>query len=99
MPPDEVEGVLTGLLDEAWDRTEETLMAIPAKKEDGMRVGPVSGVAFNARCDYLDRTIELNTGPTLTRPGLKHLAVHEGYPGHYLQFKLRETFYREGTAP
>ncbi len=98
-PPDEVEGVLAGLLDEAWDRTEEALLEIPAQKADGMRVAPVSGVAFNARCDYLGRTIELNIDPTLTRPGLKHLAVHEGYPGHYVQFKLRETLYREGAAP
>ncbi len=99
VPPDEVEGVLNALLDEAWDRTEEALIEIPAPREDGMRVSPVSDVAFNARCDYLGRTIELNIGPTLTRPGLKHLAVHEGYPGHYLQFKLRETMYRAGTAP
>ena len=61
-----------------------------------MKVSAVSGVPFNARCNYLGRTIELNIDPTLTRPGLKHLAVHEGYPGHYLQFKLRETLYREG---
>ena len=99
VPPDEVESVLTGLLDEAWDRTERALLEIPAPKEDGMRVAPVSGVPFNARCDYLGRTIELNTGPTLTRPGLKHLAIHEGYPGHYLQFKLREILYRKGAAP
>ena len=99
VPADEVKGVLGALMDEAWDRTEERLMEIPAPKADGMKVATVSGVAFNARCDYLNRTIELNTDPTLTGPGLKHLAVHEGYPGHYLQFKLRETLYREGLAP
>jgi hypothetical protein len=99
VPPDEVEGVLAGLLEEAWNRTEEALLEIPAPKGDGMRVSPVSGVPFNARCNYLDRTIELNTDPTLTRPGLKHLAVHEGYPGHYLQFKLRESLYGAGAAP
>ena len=63
-----------------------------------MRVAAVTGVPYNARCDYLNRTIELNVEPVLTRPSLKHLAVHEGYPGHYVQFKLRETMYREGTA-
>jgi hypothetical protein len=42
--------------------------------------------------------VEINTDPVLTRPGLKHLAVHEGYPGHYVQFKLRETWAREGRA-
>ncbi len=97
VPADEVPGVLAGLLDAAWDRTEERLH-IPADKSDGMRVVPVSGVAFNARCDYLERKIELNTDPVLTRQGLKHLTVHEAYPGHYVQFKLRETWYREGLA-
>lgn len=96
---EDVPEVLTEYLREAWDRTEERLLPIPAPREDGMRVQAVSGVAFNARCDYLRRTIELNTDPILTRPGLKHLAVHEGCPGHYVQFKLRETWYREGTAP
>ena len=99
VPPDEVEGVLRGLLKEAWDRTEEALMEIPAPREDGMQVSTVSDVAFNARCNYLGRTIELNIEPTLTGPGLKPLAGHEGYPGHYLQFKLRETLYRAGAAP
>lgn len=99
VPPDEVKGVLQTLLDEAWDRTQERVMEVPAPKSDGMRVKTVSGVAFNARCDYLNRTIEVNTDPFLTRPGLKHLATHEGCPGHYLQFKLRETLYRAGLAP
>jgi hypothetical protein len=97
--PDEVQTVLEELLSQAWDRTETALLKIPAPKSDGMRAETVSGVAFNARCNYMERAIELNTDPTLTRPGLKHLAVHEGYPGHYLQFKLRETAYREGMAP
>ncbi len=91
--------VMRGLLDEAWDRTERFLLKIPAPKSDGMRLVPVSGVAWNARCDYLARTIELNTDPVLTRPGLKHLAAHEGYPGHYVQFKLRETLAQDGRAP
>jgi hypothetical protein len=96
--PDEVPGVLAELLDQAWDRTAERL-AIPATKSDGMRVKTVSGVPFNARCDYLARTVELNIDPTLTRPALKHLAVHECYPGHYVQFKLREAWYASGEAP
>ncbi|MGW8268182.1 MAG: hypothetical protein ACWGSQ_17585, partial [Longimicrobiales bacterium] len=99
VPAEEAKGVLEGLMDEAWDRTEERLMEIPALKSDGMRVAAVAAVGFNARCDYLKRTLELNTDPTLTLPGLKHLAVHEGYPGHYVQFKLRETLYRAGLAP
>ena len=53
---------------------------------------------FNARCDYKHRTVELNIDPVLTRQSLKHLAAHEAYPGHYVQFKLREVLYREGKA-
>lgn len=73
-------------------------MKIPRPREDGMHVVPVSGVAFNARCNYLSRRIELNVDPILTRPGLKHLAVHEGYPGHYLQFTLRAAMAERGEA-
>jgi hypothetical protein len=98
VPADEVTATLGELLSEAWDRTSER-MQIPAPKSDGMRVGGVHGVPYSARCDYAHRQIDLNLDPIYTRPGLKHLAVHEGYPGHYVQFKLRETWYREGTAP
>jgi hypothetical protein len=98
VPPDEVPGVLNALLDEAWERTAER-MELPADRSDGMRVTPVTGVPFNARCNYLARSVELNVDPILTRPALKHLAVHECYPGHYVQFKLREVWYRRGLAP
>jgi hypothetical protein len=98
VPGDEVAGVFDKLMSEAWDRTNERL-PIPAPKSDVMKVKPVRGVAFNARCDYLKRTVELNIDPTLTLPGLKHLVTHEGCPGHYVQFKLREIWYRQGTAP
>ena len=99
VPPDEVEEVSAELMREAWERTNELVVEIPADESDGMRVAAVRGVPFNARCNYLARTVDLNVEPILTRPALRHLAVHEGYPGHYVQFKLRETWYREGTAP
>lgn len=99
VPPESAVDVLEQLLAEAWDRANATLLAIPAEKRDRMRARGVSGVAFNARCDYLARTIEINTDPVLTRPGLKHLAVHEGYAGHYVQFKLREEYVARGLAP
>ena len=98
VPADEVAGLFSSLMDEAWDRTNDRL-PIPALKSDAMKVKTVSGMAFNARCDYLNRTVELNIDPVLTLPGLKHLVTHEGCPGHYVQFKLRETWYRQGTAP
>ena len=99
VPPDEVEGVVRELMDEAWDLTNEHVVEIPAEKADAMQVQAVTGVPFNARCNYSIRRVELNVEPTLTLPALRHLAVHEGYPGHYVQFKLRETWYRDGSAP
>lgn len=98
VPPEQVASVLQELFDEAWERTNRVL-PIPADKSDGMQVEPVRGVAFNARCNYLERKVELNVDPVLTRPALKHLALHECYPGHYVQFKLREVGYALGTAP
>lgn len=98
VPPEDVPGVLEDLLDQAWRRTEERLLKIPRPQSDGMHVVPVKGVAYNARCDYLSRRIELNVDPVLTRPGLKHLAVHEGYPGHYVQFTLRAAMEESGEA-
>jgi hypothetical protein len=96
--PEDVEAVLTELLDEAWDLTEQH-MEIPADKSDGMKVETVSNVPYNAMCDYRRRLIRLNIDPVLTKPGLRHLAVHEGYPGHYVQFKRREVAYANGEGP
>jgi hypothetical protein len=98
VPPEEVGTILKALCDEAWDRTQRVL-AIPAPKSDGMQIEAVTGVPFNARCNYLERKVELNVDPVLTLPGLKHLALHECYPGHYVQFKLREAWYAAGKAP
>jgi hypothetical protein len=98
VPTDEVTGVLETLMDEAWDRAEKYLFKIPAEKSDRMRVIPVTNVHFNAMCNYAERKVHLNVDPILTRPGLKHLTVHEGIPGHYLQFKMRETGLLEGVG-
>ena len=98
VPSDEIVPTLEALLDEAWDRTAE-LIDIPAEKSDYMRVSAVTGVPFNAQCDFTGRQIRLNIDPVLTVPSLRHLAVHEGCPGHYLQFKRRQTAYLAGESP
>ena len=99
VPPEDVESVTAELMRDAWIRTNERVVEIPADISDGMKVSAVTGVPFNARCNYPSRTVDLNVEPTLTLPSLRHLAVHEGYPGHYVQFKLRETWFRDGLAP
>jgi hypothetical protein len=98
VPPDEVPGTLETLLAEAWERA-DAVTPIPADPSDGMRVEAVNGVPFNAKCDFSIRTIELNIDPILTLPTLRHLAVHEGYPGHYVQFIRRQRAYEAGVSP
>ncbi|MGI8475637.1 MAG: hypothetical protein ACR2OO_04615 [Thermomicrobiales bacterium] len=98
VPADKVEDVLNDLMSQAWDLTAER-MAIPAGKSDGMRVETVRDVPYNAMCDYKRRLVRLNLDPVLTMAGLRHLAVHEGCPGHYVQFKRREAGYAAGTSP
>lgn len=97
VPADEVKQVMEELLDIGWDRTAERI-ALPAPKEDGLKVITLSSDHFNARCDYRARIVEINIDPIVTRPALKHLVVHEAYPGHYVQFKLRETMYAQGQS-
>ena len=75
------------------------IMEIPANRDDYMQVETTSGVPYNAMCDFSRRLIRLNIDPILTMPGLRHLAVHEGCPGHYVQFKRREDGYARGTSP
>jgi len=98
VPREAVIETLTTYLDRAWERT-AAVFDLPVPKSDGMRPVPESGVPYNARCDYLRREVHLNIDPILTGPALEHLAVHECYPGHWTQFKLRETWYDRGEAP
>jgi hypothetical protein len=97
VPPDEVKQVMEVLLDEGWERTHR-LISIPATKDDGLSVVTLSSDHFNARCDYRTRIVAINIDPVITRPALKHLVVHEAYPGHYVQFKIRQTHYHNGTG-
>lgn len=97
VPPDEVQGVMEELLDIGWERT-AARFELPAPKSDGMKVITLSSDHFNARCDYKARIVEINIDPIITRPALKHLVGHEAYPGHYVQFKMRETLYHAGKG-
>lgn len=98
VPRDEVLAVLSEYFAVAWERT-AAVFDLPAPYSDGMRPVAESGVPYNARCDYLRREVRLNLDPILTRPALEHLAVHECYPGHWTQFKLREVWSDRGEAP
>lgn len=98
VPAADAPDVLSSLLDETRDRVLETFDVDPSMVPE-MDARGVTDAAFNAMCDYSNRTVVINTDPTLTEPWLTKLAIHEGYPGHVLQFSLREGWYDRGVAP
>lgn len=59
----------------------------------------VDNVPYNAYCDYLSRKIYINSDLQYTSFHLKHLAVHEAFPGHMTHMTIREKLMREGTIP
>lgn len=96
VPDAEVLPTLKSLLEQASSRTRSAMFDFP----EGMLVPVgVRGVPFAAYCDYLGRELRLNLDYGYTRPALKHLACHEGFPGHYVHLAVREEKTRNGTMP
>lgn len=91
--PDDLVATMTALMLEASERA-ATVFDLPLPPLPAVKL--VRGAAFNARCDFTNRVVELNADPTITLGGLRHLVVHEVIPGHCLQFSSRVQAYREG---
>jgi hypothetical protein len=95
VPPDEIEGVVNELMNEARERTGR-ILDLPSG--DFYRCITERDCPFNAKSDYDNRTVVINISPILTRQALKHLVCHECYPGHFMQFSLRQRLYKKGEA-
>ena len=95
VPADEVKGVMEELMAEARERTGE-ILELP--ENDYYSVVTEKGCPFNAASYYEKRHVVINIDPILTRQGLKHLVCHECYPGHFMQFSLRQRLYEKGLA-
>lgn len=96
VPPDDVPATLNELLHIARERTEEKLFPLP----NGMLepIG-VRNVPFSAYCDYVSRRLLVNLDYVYTRSALKHLACHEGFPGHFVHLAVRDQRSRAGEMP
>lgn len=91
--PDQLVKTMVQLMAEAKERADQVFdLPMPPLP----KVTLVQGAAFNARCDFANNTVELNTDPTITLGDLRHLVVHEVIPGHCLQFSARAQAYQEG---
>ncbi len=97
VPPEDVPGVLKGLLAVAKERTDAKMFALP----DGLDIEPVGvrGVPFSAYCGYVERQLRINVDYIYTRSALKHLACHEAFPGHLVHLHVREERTRSGAMP
>lgn len=96
VPETEVLPALKRLLAEARTRTATALFAPP---EDTLEPVGVRNVPFAAYCDYPGRKLILNLDYGYTMSALKHLACHEGYPGHFLHLAIREDKVGRGEMP
>ena len=91
--PGDLVATMQALMEEANERTAGVFdLPMPPLP----RVELVQGAAFNARCDFANGVVELNTDPVITAGNLRHLTVHEVVPGHVLQFSTRRQAAREG---
>ncbi len=96
VPTEQVQTVLSELLDEAKRRTDERIFPL---LDLTMKPVGVRGVPFAAYCGYLERELRINLDFTYTRPGLKHLACHEAFPGHTVHLAVREERTKNGKMP
>ena len=95
VPADEVKDVMEELMVEARERTGR-ILDLP--EGDYYGVVTQTGCSFNASSHYDERSVIINIDPVLTKPSLKHLVCHECYPGHFMQFSLRQRLYEKGIA-
>ncbi len=96
VPAENVLTVLSELLDEAKQRTDEKMFPLP---DLTMKPVGVRGVPFAAYCGYLERELRLNLDFPYTRQALKHLACHEAFPGHTVHLYVREERTQNGAMP
>jgi hypothetical protein len=94
--PDAVLSTLRELLDEARERTEAIMFEVPPGTLEPVAI---RDVPFSAYCDYPGRQLIINIDYGYTRAALKHLACHEGFPGHFVHLALREQLVAEGRMP
>jgi hypothetical protein len=96
IPADAVLDTIRGLILEARQRVTATMYPMA---DEWMEPVGVAGVPFSAYCDYPARKVLMNLDFGYTRFSLKHLAMHEVFPGHLVHLALRERYVAEGAMP
>jgi hypothetical protein len=79
---DTIETTFDALMLEAQERTDR--MVYPTGDYE-MKLHPVRGVPYTARCSFSKGQMDLNLDLRFSRSALKHLVAHEVFPGHSTQ--------------
>ncbi|MCJ9751349.1 hypothetical protein MOV61_11540 [Neorhizobium sp. BETTINA12A] len=101
IPSDKVLAVLAEFQRQARTRCGILATALRADWVNDEWIKPIAqrDVPYSAYCDFPGRRLLLNVDFPYTAFGLKHLAVHEAFPGHLVHLKLRERRVAEGLMP
>ena len=101
IPEDKVLAILADFQRQARARCGTLAKALHADWLEDEWIKPVAqrDVPYSAYCDFPGRQVLLNVGFPYTAFSLKHLAVHEAFPGHLVHLKLREMRVAEGRMP
>lgn len=101
IPSDKVLDVLADFQRQARTRCGILATALRADWVNDEWIKPIAqrDVPYSAYCDFPGRRLLLNVDFPYTAFGLKHLAVHEAFPGHLVHLKLRERRVAEGLMP
>ncbi len=94
--PAKLEQVYAELLAAAKARTDA---AIFDTGDYEMRLNAVSDVPYTARCDFVERRMDLNVENRFTRAAMKHLVCHEVFPGHATQLLYTLAEVQAGRSP
>lgn len=101
IPSDRVLDLLAEFQRQARARCGTLATALGADWVDEEWIKPIGrqNVPYSAYCDFPGRRLLLNTAFPYTAFSLKHLAVHEAFPGHLVHLKLRERRVAKGLMP
>lgn len=96
VPAAEVETVFRELMAQAKAKTDALIFDTG---DYDMKLNPVRGMMYTARCSFNEGKMDLNFDLSFTRAALKHLVCHEVYPGHSTQLLSTKAAFDKGQAP
>lgn len=88
-------GVAAKIMDESKRRTDEMIFDTG---DFSMEIRPVHDVPYAARCDFNDKSLDLNLDMLFSRAALKHILCHNIFPGHATQILYSHNEVLSGRA-